>query len=289
METVFCKDCIEWDNEKDLKHPIPPDFSLLETSIIHRREESIFLEEFHLDRILDSAKFFSEYWKDTPEKPFSNIPSRQTILEIIHKSLTAKIGLSNHQEYFRVRILMNVSCEITVQLTPEIQNSVNLNDEVPIVVLDKTSLNTHNPFVKYKTTHRDIYNMSRQRCNVGVNSFDVVLYNKEGFVTESSIANIGIEVPESLLSCSDSMVKIDFGKVEEKSGENGDSKGKKIVLTPSLNCGILGGTMRRSLVESKRAIEGYIRVEDLKAAAKYNMKIFCFNSVRKLYEVRMAA
>lgn len=51
-----------------------------------------------------------------------------------------------------------------------------------------------NPFIANKTTHRDIYNeaRARRRCGEPEGPFDVVLWNEDGYITETSIANIAV-------------------------------------------------------------------------------------------------
>lgn len=83
------------------------------------------------------------------------------------------------------------------------------------VVLDSQPLacSTTDPFLRNKTTQRDAYNEARQRAGCGTEKgpFDVILWNKDRQVTESSIANIAIQ---SL-------------------GENG----QHVWRTPSVECG----------------------------------------------------
>lgn len=84
------------------------------------------------------------------------------------------------------------------------------------VMLDLQPLacSTTDPFLRNKTTRRDVYNEARQRmaCGTEKGPFDVILWNKDRQVTESSIANIAIQ---SL-------------------GENG----QPVWRTPSVECGM---------------------------------------------------
>lgn len=56
----------------------------------------------------------------------------------------------------------------------------------------------NNPFIENKTTHRDIYNEARARARCGEpdGPFDVVLWNEDGHVTETSIANIAVLIKQ---------------------------------------------------------------------------------------------
>ena len=53
-------------------------------------------------------------------------------------------------------------------------------------------------------------------------------------------------------------------------------------LTPSLKCGLLPGVMRRSLLESGRAVEQVLYREDLLSAEK----IYLVNALRGVIPVR---
>jgi branched-subunit amino acid aminotransferase/4-amino-4-deoxychorismate lyase len=72
------------------------------------------------------------------------------------------------------------------------------------VILDTKPLQDpdQDPFIVHKTTFRDIYNAARERtaCEwhpTQDQPFDVVLWNNKEQVTETSIANIAVRVPEN--------------------------------------------------------------------------------------------
>ena len=75
---------------------------------------------------------------------------------------------------------------------------------------------------------------------------DVLLWNKEGEVTESSVANIVILWNEKL-------------------------------ITPSVKCGLLNGTYRSFLLEQNQITERTISLEEITKATE----IYLINSVRK--------
>jgi para-aminobenzoate synthetase/4-amino-4-deoxychorismate lyase len=74
---------------------------------------------------------------------------------------------------------------------------------------------------------------------------DVLLWNGRGEVTESTIANLVVEVDGEL-------------------------------LTPSLACGLLPGTMRARLLQEGRIREKVVRVDDLPRCTR----LWLINSVR---------
>ncbi|KAI9495062.1 aminotransferase [Zychaea mexicana] len=110
----------------------------------------------------------------------------------------------------------------------------------------------------HKTTLRNVYNDARTRAGCGQKTFDVVLWNKQRQITETSIANIAIQT-------------------------EGDRW-----ITPSLQCGLLPGVFRDKLFSSdENIVEGVISVDDLINAQKSGYPIVCFNSVRKAYRVQL--
>jgi para-aminobenzoate synthetase/4-amino-4-deoxychorismate lyase len=106
-------------------------------------------------------------------------------------------------------------------------------------------------FLYHKTTHRPVYEKALAECN---GCDDVLLYNKHGEITETCIANV--------------VVLLD-----------------KRLITPPLNCGLLGGTLRAQLLSRHAICEGVITQRDLKLAKA----IYTINSVRKWREAIIAA
>jgi para-aminobenzoate synthetase/4-amino-4-deoxychorismate lyase len=98
-------------------------------------------------------------------------------------------------------------------------------------------------FLYHKTTHRHVYDSAlatRGPCD------DVVLWNAEGQVTETTIANL----------------------VVEKHGR---------LVTPPIRCGLLAGVYREHLLKAGEIAEEIVTIEDLRNTAK----IFAVNSVRR--------
>lgn len=131
--------------------------------------------------------------------------------------------------------------------------------------LQPLACSTTDPFLRNKTTRRDVYNEARQRVGGGTEKgpFDVILWNKDRQVTESSIANIAIQ---SL-------------------GENG----QPVWRTPSVECGmwsyhvtneiddwshpigLLPGVFREALLASGELFEDVITVDELVQAQKVSL------------------
>jgi len=104
-------------------------------------------------------------------------------------------------------------------------------------------------FLYHKTTNRTVYESALEQA-AGYD--DVLLWNDEGEVTESCIANI----------------------VVEKDGA---------LITPPVRCGLLPGVYRSHLLEEGSVRESVVRKEDLPRCSR----IFLVNSVRLMWEVRL--
>lgn len=116
-----------------------------------------------------------------------------------------------------------------------------------IVYIDEKPTETHTKFVTCKTTERKLYNVSRERLRILENE-DVLLWNENGFVTESSVCNVAFY-------------------------RNGRW------TTPRLSHGLLNGVMRRELLEKKFIFEGDISVGSI----QHMEKIMLFNSLRHVF------
>ncbi len=97
------------------------------------------------------------------------------------------------------------------------------------IALARGAVDSRDPFLFHKTTRRGVYDRALEGA-VGVD--DVLLVNERGEVTESTIANVVVELGGEL-------------------------------LTPPLDCGLLPGTMRAALLQEGRVRERVLRVEDL--------------------------
>lgn len=156
-----------------------------------------------------------------------------------------------------MRLLLHTNSEISIEYTPLAapQFSFETLDEAakgkPLVsvVLDTQPFDVpiDDPYVLHKTTKRDMYDTSRARTNCQWHSdnnepFDVILWNPNQEITETSITNIAIQFTEN---------------------------GKRIWKTPSVSCGLLPGVFRAHLFEqSPDIVEDVVTINDLKNAQK---------------------
>lgn len=146
----------------------------------------------------------------------------------------------------RVRLLVSRDGDFEIQAFP-IEPSGNASP--PRVKLAAEPIDSQEIFLFHKTTHRAVYERARADkpgCD------DVILWNERGEVTESTMANVVIR------------------------------KGGKLV-TPPVECGLLGGTFREHLLKAGEIEESVVPIADLKVAEE----IFLINSVRKWQRVEL--
>lgn len=199
----------------------PPEFSLLET-ILWTPEDGYYLQEYHLRRLEDSAEYFGfEY-----------------------RPQSARKRLIDYEQHFtnrqRVRLLVNRKGEITLQRSELTVTSTVL----PVRLrLADTPVDSKDTFLYHKTTNRAVYDAARQGV---LDCDDVVLFNQEGFVTETTIDNIVIQKADGSL------------------------------VTPPVSSGLLAGTCRAYLLEQGKITEEAVSIDQLKSATS----IAVINSVR---------
>ncbi|OZJ03976.1 hypothetical protein BZG36_03252 [Bifiguratus adelaidae] len=232
-------------------------FELLET-ILWTLKDGFYLLTRHMDRLCASADYFCEA---TEGRLFGEVPEREEIIIELSQRVPRDKGPQ------RVRCLLSSGGSLTVQSTPLPSTPARLADTGPRalpVKLDTQAIHTDSPFIRNKSTQRRVYDEARARVGCDWHGgeaskenipFDVILYNKFGQVTETSIANIAIQ--------------------------DGDGQW----ITPKAECGLLPGVYRQECLEVGHMKEGLVTISDLKDAVKRGRRIKCFNSVRKEYDV----
>jgi para-aminobenzoate synthetase/4-amino-4-deoxychorismate lyase len=205
-----------------------PEFRLLET-MRWTPGEGYFLGEEHLARLTASAGYF--------DYPLEQEKARSEM-----NGLSQRLSPRPH----RVRVLVDRAGRITLEaavFTPP-------GADAPLrVALARSPVDSSDPFLYHKTTHRRVYEDARAGCP---GSEDVILYNERGEVTESTIANVAVEI-DGVLS------------------------------TPPVSSGLLAGTYRALLLDRKDIIERTVTVEELLRSPR----ILLLNSVRGIYPVRV--
>ena len=204
-----------------------PHFSLLE-SILWSPEGGFFLLEYHLKRLEDSANYFS-------------FPVDLRAVRTHLAGLAGSLGAHS----VKVRLLINEDGKITTQ----VENLPPPDEKRPLrACLAPAPIDSADPFLYHKTTHRQIYERARQSCPPDqAGPWDeVILWNENGEITEACSANIIVEIDGEL-------------------------------VTPPVACGLLPGTYRAWLLEQGKIKEKVIRLEDLSRVSR----LYLINSVRK--------
>jgi len=209
-----------------------PPFDLLET-ILWDSDEGYALLEFHLTRLMQSAEYFG-FRADARDV-------RDTLLSHEQSQLRAT-GIAR----YRVRMLVSRTGAVEVGATPLTADAMGFGN----VQLASQSIDPGNPFLYHKTTNRRVYEeMLASRPGAG----DVLLYNHRNELTESTLANLIVEVEGSL-------------------------------LTPPVRCGLLPGTARARLLLQGKVREEVISIDTLARASR----VFLVNSVRGMHEISPA-
>ncbi len=199
-----------------------PEFDLLET-ILWTPMDGWFLLDRHLARLADSADYF-KFKLDTYEI--------RTQLDQLVPSFDGK--------RWRVRLLLSQNGRMRTDQS-KLDDVVDDNEQQ--LCMAKHAVNSNDPFLYHKTTHRSVYQRARDGA---ADCDDVILFNEKGEITEATIANLVIE----------------------QGGEK---------LTPPVSSGLLAGTFRAGLLESGQIREKVLTIQDLKTADC----IYLVNSVRR--------
>jgi para-aminobenzoate synthetase / 4-amino-4-deoxychorismate lyase len=202
----------------------PVAFALLE-SLLWEPGEGYFLLERHLERLRESAQYFG-YPVD--------------IDAVVARLKTLSSGL--RQGPYKVRLLVARSGEISC----EAAHLEAASGAAARVSLATEPVDPSNRFLYHKTTNRRLY----ERARAGrPEADDVLLWNERGEVTESTIANLVVQVDRDM-------------------------------LTPPVDSGLLPGVFRGWLLDQGLVREQVITREMLRQADR----LFLINSVRRWRE-----
>lgn len=196
-------------------------FCLLET-ILWTADDGWFLLQEHLDRMADSAEYF--------DFPFERSLAMEQLA-----ALAAGFGDGKR----RVRLLLHPSGELRSESRRLAQDGANAPLRLATAAKPVDDLD---PFLYHKTTRREVYQKalaSAGRCD------DVLLWNRAGEVTESTIANVVVQIG-----------------------------GRQ--YTPPVRCGLLAGTFRGKLLREGVIAEKVLSLADVASAEA----LFLVNSVR---------
>ena len=203
-------------------------FSLLE-SLLWTPEEGWFLAEEHLRRMAESAAYF-----DFPFDPGAAL-----------RELGRFAGTLPGQSC-KVRMQLGRDGALTLSGTPLAGGATRS----PLrLALASRPVDASDPFLYHKTTERSVFEQARREAG---DCDDVLLWNREREITESTIANVVVRLHGRL-------------------------------LTPPVDCGLLPGTFRARLLEEGKIVEERITLAALDQAEE----IFLVNSVRGWMPARL--
>lgn len=210
-----------------ITHTINHDFQIIE-SLLWEPNDGFFILPYHVERMKNSAQYFDFIFSEANlTKHFDTFDPEDT------------------QSSYKIRILLSKNGKITFEAIPI--ESANKNQR-KTVTLAQSPIKKDNVFLYHKTTERDVYKFHIDHAEF---ADDVLLWNENGEITESSSSNI----------------------VFEKNNRK---------FTPPVKCGLLDGTFRRMLLDHKKMEERIIHKEDI-----FNYDhIYLINSVRKWQEVK---
>ena len=203
-------------------------FDLLET-ILWTPERKFWLLPYHLRRLRQSAQYFG-----------FKLDSGQVRRQLAGCAAALLSGAPH-----RIRLLVSRSGAASVT-----SSSVGPGmSDFPDIVLAAQPVDAANPLLYHKTTCRQIY---QDALKLVPGAADVLLYNQKSEITESTIANIVVEMGGRL-------------------------------CTPPLHCGLLPGTLRAYLLERGLIMEKPLTIVQLLSCRS----VFLLNSVRGMQQVNL--
>ncbi len=201
-------------------------FALLET--MRLEDGRLRRLERHLSRAASAARDFGYAWDE---------PSVRAAL--------AGVEAAHPQGSWRTRLLVSRDGVPAVECTPHDPSG----DGPWRVGLAPDPVDHEDPFVLHKTTHRAVYERAR-RSRPDLD--DVLLVNRRGEVTESTVGNVVAEIDG-------------------------------VRWTPPLRCGLLAGTFRAEQLDAGTIQERVLTRADVETAAR----LWIINSVREWVAARL--
>lgn len=202
-----------------------PEFQLLES--LKLEDGKYPLIDYHMERMKNSAAYF--YFPGNERE--------------IRKQLK-ECAKTHSKGVYKVRLLLSKTGEIAV----EAQKITPIKEPV-LCKLAVEPVNSQNPFLFHKTTHRQVYKQHESEVE-GV--FSVLLWNEHEQLTEFAIGNLVVEM-------------------------NG------CLYTPPVENGLLAGTYRQFLLDTGKIVEKEIHKNDLEDCEA----VWFINGVRGWLKVKI--
>ena len=198
---------------------VRPDFSLLE-SMLWTPEAGIAWGDRHLARLRTSADYF-DFAVDW---------------DAVENAIQQRIATLPPQPH-KLRLIVPPAQPPTVEA-----QAIAPLPRVYQLAIAQTPIDSDNPFLYHKTTHRLVYTQARQ---AHPEADDTLLWNERGELTETCMANLVLELD----------------------GE---------WVTPPLHCGLLPGVYRSFLLEQGKIKERIVQLADLTRCTQ----ILLINAIR---------
>jgi len=198
---------------------LPQAFDLFES--IRLEDGEYFLLERHIDRLRNSAAFFGFDYSEADVR--SHLAQRKRL-----HSLGS----------WKVKLVLEKQGVISTQAVPIVGE-----EKILRVGFATAAVDSSDRILFHKTTQRSFYESQLRQspeCD------DIIFFNERGEVTESTIANVVVELNGRL-------------------------------VTPPVSVGLLAGTFRDQMIEDGKIEERRITVKELRQARQF----FLINSVRK--------
>ncbi len=234
----------------------PIDFDLLET-LRWSAGEGFLLLDRHLQRMRESAEYF--------DFPY-DAAAVQTVLRSLAASLMAPLGSKASYGDVRVRLLLSRQGDVRVEHRPLEVSTAPMH-----VRIARDPVDNDDPFLFHKTTNRAVYDRARSSGSLApanpvnpanlvnpVNPVnlvnlvipdEVILWNASREVTEATTANVVLEVDG-------------------------------VLVTPPIECGLLGGTFRAEMLARGKVREAVVTLDQLRRAKR----VWLINSVHQWRE-----
>ncbi|MAR32891.1 MAG: aminodeoxychorismate synthase, component I [Porticoccaceae bacterium] len=181
-------------------------FELFET-MRYDPHHGVYLLEEHISRLNASCDYFGWTFEETRAR---------NLLEDIKSD-----------DALRIKLLMTHNGEFILE-----KSSLPVFESLVRLKFASRPIDSSNIFLFHKTTHRRVYEEAKKdliKCD------DVILFNEKGELTETTIANLYVEVGDKL-------------------------------MTPPLKCGVLPGALRASMLSRGMAFERVLYKADLLSA-----------------------
>lgn len=204
------------------------EFDLLET-MLWSPVDGCLLWGYHRQRLVHSAEYFA---------------FRVDIDQVWKELMRTIKGLSSRPH--KLRLLVSRRGNLSCTATPLDSTAMNFGD----VALAVNPIDAGNVFLYHKTTCRGVYENALRLRQEGVS--DVLLFNEKGEITESTVANVAVEIDG-------------------------------VLYTPPVQCGLLPGTKRARLLDQGKLQERIISIAEILAGSR----VFLLNSVRGMHEVKV--